>query len=149
MHAWKPAKSLHSCLTLCDPTDYSPSGSSVHGIFQARILKWFPMLSFRGSFWPRDQTHVSYVACIGKQDSFHIVAPSQHLPLDPLCPVGRQKRARSFSREVLEAGSGSAGIILAHSPLTRTSRVISPCWADDSGKCSFLGVARKKRHTGI
>ena len=34
-----PAKSLQSCLTLCDPMDYSPPGSSVHGILQARILK--------------------------------------------------------------------------------------------------------------
>ena len=30
-----------SCLTLCDPMDYSPPGSSVHGILQARILEWF------------------------------------------------------------------------------------------------------------
>ena len=30
----------HSCLTLCDPLDCSPPGSSVHGIFQARILEW-------------------------------------------------------------------------------------------------------------
>ena len=29
-----------SCPTLCDPTDYSPPGSSVHGILQARILEW-------------------------------------------------------------------------------------------------------------
>ena len=29
-----------SCLTLCDPIDSSPPGSSVHGIFQARILEW-------------------------------------------------------------------------------------------------------------
>ena len=29
-----------SCLTLCDPIEYSPPGSSVHGIFQARILEW-------------------------------------------------------------------------------------------------------------
>ena len=34
------AKSLQSCLTLCDPIDSSPPGSSVHGIFQARILEW-------------------------------------------------------------------------------------------------------------
>ena len=32
-----------SCLTLCDPTDYSPPGSSVHGILQARILEWVAM----------------------------------------------------------------------------------------------------------
>ena len=34
------AKSLQSCPTLCDPTDCSPPGSSVHGIFQARGLEW-------------------------------------------------------------------------------------------------------------
>ena len=34
------AKLLQSCLTLCDTMDCSPRGSSVHGIFQARILEW-------------------------------------------------------------------------------------------------------------
>ena len=34
------AKSLQSCLTLCDPIDGSPLGSSVPGILQARILEW-------------------------------------------------------------------------------------------------------------
>ena len=34
------AKSLQLCPTLCDPVDSSPPGSSVHGIFQARILEW-------------------------------------------------------------------------------------------------------------
>ena len=33
-------KSLQSCLTLCDPIDGSPPGSSIHGIFQARTLEW-------------------------------------------------------------------------------------------------------------
>ena len=31
------------CLTLCDPIDFSPPGSSVHGILQARILEWLAM----------------------------------------------------------------------------------------------------------
>ena len=34
------AKSCQSCLTLCDPVDGSPTGSSVPGILQARILAW-------------------------------------------------------------------------------------------------------------
>ena len=34
------AKSLQSCPTLCDPVDGSPPGSSIHGIFQARVLEW-------------------------------------------------------------------------------------------------------------
>ena len=34
------AKSLQSCLTLCDPIDGNPTGSSVPGILQARTLEW-------------------------------------------------------------------------------------------------------------
>ena len=52
-------KLLQPCLTLCDPMDCSPPGSSVHGILQARILEWVAMPSSRGSSWPRDQTSVS------------------------------------------------------------------------------------------
>ena len=44
------AKSLQSCLTLCDAIDYSLPSSSVCGIFQARILKWVAMPSSRGIF---------------------------------------------------------------------------------------------------
>ena len=36
----KAAKSLQSCLTVCDPIDGSPRGSSAHGIFQTRVLEW-------------------------------------------------------------------------------------------------------------
>ena len=39
------AKSLQSCLTLCDPVDSSLPGSSVHGILQARILEWIAFSS--------------------------------------------------------------------------------------------------------
>ena len=47
------------CLTLCDPMEWSPPGSSVHGIFQARILEWVAVSFSRGSSQPRDQTCVS------------------------------------------------------------------------------------------
>ena len=46
--------------------DYSPPGSSVLGIFQARILEWVAMPFSRGSSQPRDRTRVSYVSCIGR-----------------------------------------------------------------------------------
>ena len=39
-----------SCLTLCDPMDCSPPGSSVHGILQARILEWVAISFSRGIF---------------------------------------------------------------------------------------------------
>ena len=38
------AKSLQSCPTLCDPIDGNPPGSSIHGIFQARVLEWAILL---------------------------------------------------------------------------------------------------------
>ena len=50
------------CLTLCDPMDWSPPGSSVHGILQARILEWVAISFSRGSSWPRDRTQVSRIA---------------------------------------------------------------------------------------
>ena len=56
------AKSLQSCLILCDPTGCSLPGSFVHGILQARILEWIAMPSSRGSPQPRDQIQVSHIA---------------------------------------------------------------------------------------
>ena len=56
------AKSLQSCLTLCDPVDCSPLGSSVHGILQARILEWVAISFSRGSSWLGDQTHISCIS---------------------------------------------------------------------------------------
>ena len=51
-----------SFLTLCDPMDCSPPGSSVHGILQARILEWVAISFSRGSSQPRDRTWVSCIA---------------------------------------------------------------------------------------
>jgi len=51
-----------SCLTLSDPVDCSPPGSSVHGILQARILEWVAISFSRGFSRPRDQTRVSCIA---------------------------------------------------------------------------------------
>ena len=59
LHAFEPAQSY---LTLYDPMDCSSSGSCVHGILQARILKWVAMLFFRGSSQSMDRTQVSCTA---------------------------------------------------------------------------------------
>ena len=69
------AKSLQSCLTLCDLMDCSPPGSSIHGILQARILEWVAISSCRGSSQPENRTHVSYVSCVGRWVLYH----SHHL----------------------------------------------------------------------
>ena len=48
------ANYFHSCLTLCDPTDYSLPGSSVLGILQARILEWVAISFSRKSSLSRN-----------------------------------------------------------------------------------------------
>ena len=50
------------CLTLCDTMDCSPSGSSFHGILQARSLEWVAISVSRGSSRPRDWTRISCTA---------------------------------------------------------------------------------------
>ena len=54
-------------------------GSSVHGIFQARILKGVVISFSRGSFWPRDWIHVFYISCIGRQILYHCVTCVAHI----------------------------------------------------------------------
>ena len=79
------AKLLESCLTLCNPMDQSPPGSSVHGILQPRILEWVAMPSSRGSSWPRDWTQVSCISCIAGE-FFHRWA-SQGSPQHSTIPL--------------------------------------------------------------
>ena len=50
-----------SCLTLCNYMDCSLWCTSVHGIFQARVLEWVAISFSRGSFGPRDRTQVSHI----------------------------------------------------------------------------------------
>ena len=49
------------CLTLCDPMDCSPPGSSIHRISQVRLLEWVAVSFSRGSSRPRGQTQVSRI----------------------------------------------------------------------------------------
>ena len=72
----------HSCLTLCNPADCNPPGSSVHGISQARTLKWVAISSSRRSSRPRDRNPV---LGIGRMDS---------LPLSHLGSLNREFRGR-------------------------------------------------------
>ena len=52
------------CPTLCDAIDYSPPGSSLHGISQARILEWVAISFSRRSSRSRDWPLVSYVSAL-------------------------------------------------------------------------------------
>ena len=72
------------CLTLCDPTDCSLPGSSVHGIFQAIVLELIAISFSRGSSQPRDQTQVSLII----DRRFTVWTTSFSLILVPTCWMG-------------------------------------------------------------
>ena len=57
---------MHTITSLCNSMDRSLPSSSVHRIFQARILKWVAISFSRGSSQARDGTHISCVSCTGR-----------------------------------------------------------------------------------
>ena len=59
--------------------DYSLLDSFVHGIFQARILEGVAISYSKGSYQPRDQTHISCISCIGKRILYHWATGNAHL----------------------------------------------------------------------
>ena len=77
--SWVHVKLLQSFLTFCDSISYSLPGSSARGILLVRILEWVAMPFSRGSSQLRDQTHVSYVSCIGRQVLLTLVPPGKPL----------------------------------------------------------------------
>ena len=70
---------LSRCLTLCNPMDCSLPGSSICGIFQARILEWVAISYSTGSSRPRDQNCVSCVSCLANGFFFTTVPPGKFL----------------------------------------------------------------------
>ena len=74
------AQTLSHVQFFCDPVDCSLSGSSVHGILQARILEWVAISSSRGFSQPRDQTCVS------------CVSPALQAGSLPLAPPGKSQK---------------------------------------------------------
>ena len=60
-----------SCSRLCDPVDRSPPGSSVHGIFQARMLEWVTISSSREIFLTQGSNSVSSISCTSRQILYH------------------------------------------------------------------------------
>ena len=65
------AKSLQLYLSLCDPVDCSPQGSSAHGISQARIKEWVVMFSSKSSSPSKEQIRISNVSFTDSQVLFH------------------------------------------------------------------------------
>ena len=77
-YKWRVCACAQSCPTLWDPIDYSPPGSSAHGILQARILEWVAISSSRGSSWPRDRVYASWGSCSGRQFLYPLSYQGSH-----------------------------------------------------------------------
>ena len=86
----KHAKSLQSCLTLCDPMDSSPPGSSVHGILQPRILEWvaisFSNIRERDFFYEIDSCGwiVGLTQFTGQASRLEILAKASITVMNPM-----------------------------------------------------------------
>ena len=80
-----------SRLTLCDPMDSSLPGSSVHGIFQARVLEWVAISFSKGSSWPRDRTQVSRIV----DRRFAVWATRELHESSSICPLKRMTEAHT------------------------------------------------------
>ena len=77
--------SRFSHVWLCDPMDCSPPGSSVHGIFQARMVEWVAMPSSRGSSWPRGWTHISSCLLQWQVGSLPLAPPGKPICVNTGC----------------------------------------------------------------
>ena len=106
------------CLTLHDPTDCNLPGSSVHGIFQARILEWVATSFSRGSSWPRDQIWVSHIS--GRFFTIWITREAHFTQSKSQSPQSAQGHASSdFShlRDIISWHSFSYSLIESFQPL--------------------------------
>ena len=98
--------------TLCDPTDCSPPGSSVHGILQARILERVAVPFSMGCSQPRDQTRFPY---IGRWILYRVTTisclcpyvPSLVTPLPTSQPLGRHRPPSWAPRAVRQLPTSS------------------------------------------
>ena len=106
-----------SCLNLCEPTDCSPPGSSVHGISQATILEWVAISSSRGSSQPSDWTHTYCVSFIGRRSLCHWAIGPQAYAWQENLPCGHSILWKPFNERqlmqyVIERQRG--GVSLSH-----------------------------------
>ena len=85
------------CPTLWDPMNYHLPVSSVHGIFQARILEWVAIPFSKGSFWPRVRTWVSWIGRWIFYQLSHQGSPMVCLHIDRSCQESSEKQEVKWS----------------------------------------------------
>ena len=147
---------LQSCPTPCSPIDYSPPGSSVHGILQAGILEWTAMPSSRGSSRPRDRIQVSRLAgCFFTHRATrgsHCFLPeaklahrSAHYCLafghSTNCPLPRMHSPILWSQT--KKDSNSASVIIETVPLDKLGNLTKPYLSKRSVQPYLTGLLQR------
>ena len=147
---WQPFCALvlscfRLCLTLCNPVDWGPAGSSVHGILQARILEWVATPSSRGSSQPKDQTQVSYISCIGRRVLYHSCLLGAILVLLKICTLQRWVYLRTVLQSFIQSHKKKQAQLLFESsalgPQVR-SLLLSPEMPGGSRQHSALSLLK-------
>ena len=92
---YRPSEVTQSCPALCDPMDCSLTGSSIHGIFQSRVLEWVAISFSRWSYQPRDQTQVSHIA--GRRFT---VWATWEAPYQEMCTKRNNLEISSFTQDL-------------------------------------------------
>ena len=103
------------CPTLCDPTDFSLPGFSVHGIFQTRVLEWVAISFSRGSSRPRDGTWVSHI--VGR--CFYRL--SQGSPYNLYRLDGVKKQCNLLCSDLVNCVSALTRLLWSHPALSEES----------------------------
>ena len=113
--------------TRCDPVDYSPPGSTAHGILQTKILEWVTIFSCRESSWPRDQT---YVSCIGRE-FLYLCTPWEALSakssLLPFCLILRPVQTKNSCSKSCRTAHGLPCLAAAFEGPPLTQWLICVC----------------------
>ena len=126
---WWPKASevAQSCPTLCDPMDCSPPGSSVHGVFQGRVLEWAAISFFWSTTTPRQKE------------------PRNGCP--PLCPLALSPASCQWDLTKSQRAGGPFGEICAgQAPSTNMGR---EGWKLDLGANGACPDGSVQRQHGI
>ena len=112
-HSSRESEVVQSCLTLCDPMDCSLPCSSIHGIFQARVLEWVAISFSIGSSQPRVQTWVSHIVgrCFTAWATREVNTGILDLPKPGIEPRSPRLQEDSLPAEPREARNIKAWVI--------------------------------------
>ena len=103
---WSAEVKLLSRIRLCDTMDCSLPGSSVHGIFQPRVLEWVALSFSRGSSRPRDRSRVSHI--VGRHFTVWATRQIQDFPGVQKVP-SRPWRSNQYPKRKERNGKGMLG----------------------------------------